>query len=238
LLRNREPQPNGGTYTRQNVHLRDNKLVSDVKVHAPLAPYLSAQSPYGSRNFKASASVSVSEDHQFQTLSRRGFFSSIGNAFKKVGHAISSGVKAVGHGIASAARKVGSGIGHVARTVGHGVKSAVKAVGNGVRAAGRWVKENGAKIAKAGLKIASTVGSVAGRVANVIPGVGKVISKALKYASAGLDKASDSIHANLGSFGKAMSVMDRIQHPLGTGIGGQVLDAVLKRDVGEGVLHN
>jgi len=154
----------------------------------------------------------------------------VGNGIKSVAQKVGSGIKSVaqkvGSGIKSVAQKVGNGIKNVAQKVGNGVKTAVKVVGNGLKTAGKWVKENGAKIAKAGLKIISTVGSVVGRVASFIPGVGKVVSKGLKYASAGLDKASDAIHANLGGFGKAMNVMDKIEHPL-SGVGGQVLDNVL-----------
>jgi hypothetical protein len=77
----------------------------------------------------------------------------------------------------------------------------------------------------------STVTSVAGRVANFVPvpGAGKLLSKGLKLASAGMDKGSNAIPGDLGGFGTAMSVMDKIQHPIG-GAGGEVLDAILKRE--------
>jgi hypothetical protein len=86
--------------------------------------------------------------------------------------------------------------------------------------AATWVKDNGAafaKAAKVALKVTSTVTSIAGRVANFIPipGAGKILSKGLKYASAGMDKGSSAIPGDLGGFGKAMDVMDKIQHPIG-----------------------
>jgi hypothetical protein len=99
----------------------------------------------------------------------------------------------------------------------------------------------------------STVESVASKVVSFIPGVGKVLSKGLKYVSYGLDKGSNAIRADVNGFGNAMNVMDKIQHPLSEcmtmllvacrtpgvtfvsagGAGGQVLDAIFRRGVGD-----
>jgi hypothetical protein len=264
-----------GLYMRQKVQSMDARAV----LGAPAAAYLRTKSRYA-LTMKASA------EREPAALVARGFFSNIGNAFKKVGGAIKGGfqkagnaiknvAKKVGNGAKNVAQKVGNGVKNVAKKVGggiknvvnkvgngvknvangvkkvaqkvgndvknvankvgngvknigNGVKNAAKAVGNGVKTAGKWVKANGAKIAKGGLKVLATVGSVASRVANLvpIPGVGKLMSKGLGYASKGLDKASNAIKADMGAFGKASSVMDKIQNPL-SGAGGQALDAIL-----------
>jgi len=175
-----------------------------------------------------------------------------GNVVKQAVHKVKSGIKQVAQkassGIRQAAQKVKSGITHAVQKVGNSVKqaaqgvkkvaqkvgNAVKKVAQPVMQAASWVNKNRASIAKGakiGLKVMSTVTSVAGRVANFlpIPGAGKALSKGLKVASSAMDKGSDAIPGNLGSFGKAMSVMDKIQHPI-DGPAGEVLDAILKRE--------
>jgi len=156
------------------------------------------------------------------------------NAAQKVGSGVKNVAQKVGSGVKNVAQKAGNGIKNVAQKIGNGVKTAAKVAGNGLKTAGKWVKDNGAKIAKVGLKAVSTYWSVGSKLANFIPGVGKTLSKGLKAGSAALDLGSNAIHADVsgGGLGKAMGIMDKIQHPL-SGVGGQVLDAVLsKRDIG------
>jgi gas vesicle protein len=244
VLRKREPGPqqDNGLSTR-NVHSRNNNL-SNLPTRAVQNP-IKLQYPL------------PSAQREPQALVQRGFWNKIKSGFKKMGNAVKGAVQKVGNGVKkvangvkhvaqkvgggvkNAVKKVGNGVKNVVHKVGNGVKKVAQKVGNGVKAAGKWVKANGAKIAKGGLKVLSTVTSVAGRVANFvpIPGLNKAASKALKYASFGLDKGSDAIHADLGKFGSAMKVMDKIQHPF-SGVAGAVMEAVLKRDADEEqILH-
>ena len=79
-----------------------------------------------------------------------------------------------------------------------------------------FLKENGAKIAKVGLKGIATYYKLASHAAAFIPVIGKPLGKALSVASKAADFGSDQIHANLdGKWGKAASVMNTIQHPVG-----------------------
>jgi hypothetical protein len=284
VQRKRELQDDSGLFMRQNVPF----TVFDARINTPTPSYSRVRNPTKSRYV---STLKASTEREPEVIVSRSFFGNIGNAFKKVGGAIKSGVQKVGNGIKNVAQKVGggvknaaqkvgnvakkvgggiknvakqvgngvkkvaqkvgngvkkvaqkvgNGVKNVAQKVGNGVKKVAQKVGNGVKAGAKWVKANGAKIAKGGLKVLATVSSVAGRVANFvpIPGVNKMMSKGLKYASAGLDKGSDAIKADLGGFGKAVNVMNKIQHPL-SGAGGQVLDAILKRDdvVEEPVFH-
>lgn len=123
------------------------------------------------------------------TLERRSHIGDkIKHAFQKVGHAIKSGFQKAGRAIKSAAQKVG-----------------------------HFVKTTGAKIAKFGLKIISTAQSLASHVVRFIPGIGQAASAALKAESAGLNKASESIHVSLGKkLDKGMKVMSAMSDPEGT----------------------
>jgi len=251
-----------GLYARQNVQSRDIK-VSDVLVGTPAskASYVSAPAGQGPQTLvrrgffdgiknafkKVGSAISsgfnkvkdgIKNVAQKVASGVKNVAQKAVTGVKNVAQKVASGVKNVAQkavtGVKNVAQKVASGVKNVAEKVKKGVGTAVNAVGKGIKTATKWVKENGAKIAKGGLKVLATVGSVASKVANFIPiaGLNKTLSKGLKYASMAMDMGSNAIKADLGSFGKAADVMNKIQHPI-SGVGGQVLDAVLGRDIAE-----
>ncbi|KIM30526.1 hypothetical protein M408DRAFT_328095 [Serendipita vermifera MAFF 305830] len=113
------------------------------------------------------------------------------------------------------------------------VKQHGAAIRGAINKAVKWVADTGAKVAKFGLKVVSTVASVASKVVGFIPGVGKAVGKAVGGLGHAANAASNAIKADLGPhLEKGMQVMDKIRNPVG-GTAGKVLDAVLKRDVGE-----
>jgi len=188
-----------------------------------LKPSLSNPNDLESRSFRPIAEEKHVVSESKPTLSRRSLWSKFKKSVKKVGHSI-------GRGIKKAARTV--------RKVAHAVRKVAKKVVHAAKKAVRWVKTNGAKIAKVGLKSMAALSKAASHVAAVIPGVGKPIGLALSNFSKSADFAQQQIHVSLGSkLDKYMKVMDRIQHPLGTGAAGKILDAVLKRDVEEQRLY-
>ena len=75
---------------------------------------------------------------------------------------------------------------------------------------GKFVKNNGAKVAKFGLKVVQSVGEVAGHVASYIPGVGKPVQQAIHGVSTVAGVASDHIHAKLSKkLNQGMKVMNK-----------------------------
>jgi len=156
-----------------------------------------------------------------QIIVRRGFFKSIGNAFKKAGRAISNGVKKVAHGVKKAVH-----------AVGHGIKRAAQAVGKGVKKAVHWVKKNGAAIAKVATKALSAAANVAAVIVKKIP-VLQAAAPVLKGISAGANMVSNAIHAKLSKgWNKAMGVMDIVRDPAGAlakhgGVVGKLAGGVL-----------
>jgi len=121
--------------------------------------------------------VDVYREH-LQAQERAGFkmggwFSSLKNAVKKVGHAIGSGAGAVTHGIGSAASAVGHGVGDAAKAVYHGAGDAALAVGHGAEDVGRGVERATTAVYHAAGDAASAIGHVPG---DIVRGVGGVVA--------------------------------------------------------------
>lgn len=151
----------------------------------------------------------------FQTAGRK-----IKEGFQTAGRKIKEGFQTAGtkikEGFQTAGRKMKEGFQTAGRKIKEGFQVAGAKMKEGFQKAGKWIKETGAKVAKFGLKVVATIGAVASHVAKFIPIIGQPLSAALKVHSFAMNKASDAIHADLGSkLNKGMHVMDIIQDPLG-----------------------
>jgi hypothetical protein len=81
----------------------------------------------------------------------------------------------------------------------------------------KFVKDNGAKIAKVGLKTVAAATKIASHAAVFIPGIGKGVGKALSTISQVSDFASSKIPVKLsGALEKSMNVLEKVEHPLGS----------------------
>jgi hypothetical protein len=79
------------------------------------------------------------------------------------------------------------------------------------------VKNNGAKVAKVYFKAVAAAAKVASHAAVFIPGIGKGVGQALSQVSRVSDFVSSKIPAKMGrGWTKAMNVLDRVEHPLGS----------------------
>jgi hypothetical protein len=81
----------------------------------------------------------------------------------------------------------------------------------------KFVKNNGAKIAKVGLKAVAAATKIASYAAVVIPGIGEPVGKTLGTISKVSDFASSKIPAKLSpGLEKGMNILDKVEHPLGS----------------------
>ncbi|KIM22260.1 hypothetical protein M408DRAFT_292456 [Serendipita vermifera MAFF 305830] len=162
----------------------------------------------------------IKRDETVPELDRRGLWSK----FKK---SVGRAVKSVGRGVTKAAHAVKKTVSRVH----NGIKKTVGRVTHAVKKAATWVKKNGRKIAKIGAKAIAAGTKAASHVVAVIPGLGKPVAQSLRKISHTADVVGDKINVRLdGKWAKAMEVMDKIQHPLGHGIGDTILTKVLRRD--------
>ncbi|KAF8891947.1 hypothetical protein CPB84DRAFT_1748811 [Gymnopilus junonius] len=172
---------------------------------------------------------------KFGHIMKKGF-QKVGQGLKKFGGMVKSGFQKAGHAIKSGFQKAGHAI---TSKGGHAIKKGFQIAGHaikkGFQKVGQFIKTTGAKIAKFGLKIVAAVASVAAKVIKFIPGIGTAASMGLKGLAIGASKASDKIHANLGSkLEKATHGMDYVINPMGSaakkmGAGGVVANLLTKR---------